>query len=153
MNLESRVHRKPATGRAVSVVIRRAELKGSSVFFTQIFLVSFQGFRNARYRPSGESWAPEISGLPNNSSRSISGGRLCIGVPKLADFGVSSECHVRFLDGLADLGAGERVQLATPAFLQARAGSLQFLSAKARMAHEFGDTLRQMADQTRQFGR
>src|ERR1700722_20411596 len=137
MNLESRVHRKPATGRAVSVVIRRAELNGWSVFFTQIFLVSVQGLRNARYRPSGESCAPEISGLPNNSSRSMSGGRLCICVPKLADFGVSSERHARFLDSLPDLGAGERVQLPTPTLLQACAGGLQFLSAKARMAHEF----------------
>ena len=60
------------------------------------------------------------------------GGRLCICVPKLADFGVSSERDVRFFDGPADLGAGERVQLATPAFLQARAGSLQFLRCKSR---------------------
>jgi len=27
-------------------------------------------------RPSGEIWAPEISGLPKNSSRSMSGGSL-----------------------------------------------------------------------------
>ena len=53
----------------------------------------------------------------------------------------------------ADLGAGERVQFATPAFLQARAGSLQFLGAEAGMAHEFGDALGQLADQPRQFRR
>src|SRR5262245_36742834 len=36
--------------------------------------VSFQGLRKATYLPSGESWAPAISGLPKNSSRSMSGG-------------------------------------------------------------------------------
>jgi hypothetical protein len=39
-----------------------------------MFLVSFQGFKKAIYRPSGESWAAEISGLPKNNSRSRSGG-------------------------------------------------------------------------------
>jgi hypothetical protein len=47
---------------------------GSPVFFTQTFRVSFQGFRKAVHFPSGESWAPAISGLPKKSSRSRSGG-------------------------------------------------------------------------------
>ena len=62
---------------------------------------------------------------------------------KLTDFGVSSECDVRFFDCLADLGAGERIQLAAPAFFQARAGGLQFLSAETGMAHEFSAALGQ----------
>ena len=53
-------------------------------------------------------------------------------IPKLTDFGVSSERHVRFFDCLAHFGAGERVQLAAAAFLQPRAGSLQFLECKSR---------------------
>src|SRR5579883_2188640 len=62
-------------GRLVSVVRRRAALKGSLVFFTQILRVSFHGLINATYWPSGESCAPVISGLPKSSSRSMSGGR------------------------------------------------------------------------------
>ena len=60
------------------------------------------------YLPSGESWAPEISGSPKSSSRSmigggVTGGELGICDPNLADFGVSSERHVRFFDGRAAL--------------------------------------------------
>src|SRR3954449_5775736 len=74
MDLASRVQKKPAMGRLVSVVSRRAEANGSATFFTQTFRVSFHGFRNATYLPSGDSCAPAISGLPNRSSRSINGG-------------------------------------------------------------------------------
>src|SRR5579863_1201102 len=77
MNLPSRDHRYPATGRLVSVVSNLAELKGSPVFFTQILRVFDQGFRNARYFPSGETSAPVISGSPKSSSRSMSGGKPC----------------------------------------------------------------------------
>src|SRR5580692_2748984 len=125
MYLPSRVHRNPATGRAVSVVIRRAELNGSAICFTQMLRVSFQGLRKARYLPSGESWAPDISGSPKSSSRSMIGGRATGGgpgicVPKLTDFRVSSQCYARFLDGRAHLGAGQRVQFPTAALLEPR---------------------------------
>src|ERR1700683_2930209 len=109
MYLLSRVHRNPATGRAVSVVMRRAELNGSEICFTQMLRVSFQGLRKAMYLPSGESWAPDISGSPNSSSRSISRGSSGI-CSKLADLLVSSQRYARFLDGRAHLGAGQRVQ-------------------------------------------
>jgi hypothetical protein len=41
-----------------------------------MFSVPFQGLRKAMYLPSGESVALLISGLPKNSSRSMSGGWL-----------------------------------------------------------------------------
>src|SRR5260370_39874280 len=75
MYLPARVQRNVGIGRLVSVVRRRAAEKGSSVFFTQMLRVSFHGFWNAMYLPSGEICAPEISGLPKRSSRSISGGK------------------------------------------------------------------------------
>src|ERR1700722_3396374 len=144
MYLPSRVHRNPATGRAVSVVMRRAELNGSAVCLTQMLRVPFQGFTKARYLPSGESWAPDISGSPNKSSRSIMGGRAIGGTgiraPKLSDFVVSSQRHARFLNGRAHLGAGQRVQFPPAALLEPRASRLQFLGAEAGMAHEFSDT-------------
>src|ERR1700691_4764499 len=123
MNLLSRVHRNPATGRAVSVVMRRAELNGSAICFTQMLRVSFQGLRKAMYLPSGESWAPDISGSPNSSSRSIiggrwSGGRSGIRAPKLTDFPVASQLYARFLHGRTHLGAGQRVQFPAPALLE-----------------------------------
>src|SRR5215469_2029313 len=74
MYRESRDQKNPATGRLASVVSRRAAGNGSDTFFTQTFRVSFQGLRHATNLPSGESWQPAISGLPNRSSRSISGG-------------------------------------------------------------------------------
>src|SRR5882724_5959614 len=76
MYLASRLQRYPPMGRLVSVVSSRAALNGSSAFLTQTLRVSFQGLRNAMYLPSGEIWAPAISGFPNRSSRSIRGGRL-----------------------------------------------------------------------------
>src|ERR1039458_2472794 len=68
-----------ATGRLASVVNSRAALNGSAAFLTQILRVLFHGFKKARYFPSGEICAPAISGLPNSSSRSISGGNPCAG--------------------------------------------------------------------------
>src|ERR1019366_3212260 len=77
--LPSHVHPYPATGRLASVVNSRAALNGSAAFLTQILRVLFHGFKKARYFPSGEICAPAISGLPNSSSRSISGGDPCAG--------------------------------------------------------------------------
>src|ERR1700683_5437076 len=129
MYLPSRVHRNPATGRAVSEVMRRAELNGSAVWLTQMLRVTFQGLTNAMYLPSGESWAPDISGSPNKSSRSmiggrVTGGRTGIPPPKLSDFVVSSQRHARFLNGRAHLGAGQRVHFPPPALLEPRASRL-----------------------------
>src|SRR6478672_7591178 len=67
--------------------------------------VSFQGFRNARYFPSGESCGAAISGLPKISSRSMMGGNpLAVGVflslsvaPMVA---ASSTKHKRLLNNL-----------------------------------------------------
>src|SRR4029078_5081062 len=64
------------TGRLVSLVISFAAEYGSSTRLTQTLRVSLYGLRKEMYRPSGEIWAPEISGLPKNSSRSMSGGSL-----------------------------------------------------------------------------
>ena len=61
-------------GRFGSAVINRAAVNGSPAFFTHTLRVSLYGLMNAMYLPSGESWAPVISGLPKNSSRSSSGG-------------------------------------------------------------------------------
>src|SRR5580704_12427996 len=79
MYFPSRLHNQVPIGRLVSVVSSLAELKGSAVFFTHKFRVSFHGLMKARYSPSGEICAPVISGFPNNSSRSISPGvkELC----------------------------------------------------------------------------
>src|ERR1700730_5177050 len=74
MYLLSRLQRYAGIGRLVSFVIGRALSNGSSVRFTQMFLVLFKGLRNAMYLPSGEISAPEISGSPKKSSRSIIGG-------------------------------------------------------------------------------
>src|SRR2546426_8933819 len=40
-----------------------------------MFRVSFQGFRNDMYLPSGDIWAAAISGLPKKRSRSMIGGK------------------------------------------------------------------------------
>src|SRR6185436_8996045 len=61
-------------GRLVSLVIGLAAVNGSSVRFTQIFRAPLWGLRNPMYFPSGEIWAPVISGSPKNSSRSRTGG-------------------------------------------------------------------------------
>src|SRR3990172_5919244 len=74
MYLLSRLQKKAATGRFGSVVTRRALSYGSPVFFTHTFRVSVHGLRKAVHFPSGESWAPAISGVPKKSSRSTSGG-------------------------------------------------------------------------------
>src|SRR3954471_21986716 len=62
------------TGRLVSLVISLAADHGAVTGFTQTLRVSLYGLRNEMNFPSGEIWAPEISGLPKKSSRSISGG-------------------------------------------------------------------------------
>src|ERR1041384_535412 len=64
------------TGRLVSLVISLAAVHGSLTPFTQTLRVSLYGFRKEMYLPSGDIWAPEISGLPKNSSRSMIGGSL-----------------------------------------------------------------------------
>src|ERR1700735_1843502 len=78
MYLPSRVQKNPAIGRLVSVVSSRAASNGSFTPFTYTLRVSFHGFWNATYFPSGESSAPAISGLPKISSRSMIGGRPAV---------------------------------------------------------------------------
>ena len=60
-------------GRFVSLVTRRAAEKGSAVRLTQTLRVPLNGLMKAMNFPSGESWAPLISGSPKKSSRSRSG--------------------------------------------------------------------------------
>jgi len=74
MYFPSRLQKYEGIGRVVSAVIGFAASKGSSVRLTQTFRVPLNGFTNAMNFPSGEIWAPEISGSPKNSSRSIIGG-------------------------------------------------------------------------------
>src|SRR5918993_3655600 len=74
MNLPSRLQKNCLGGRLVSLVSRRALANGSSARLTQMFTVPLWGLRKAMNLPSGEICAPEISELPNISSRSISGG-------------------------------------------------------------------------------
>src|SRR6185436_17093503 len=76
MYLPSRDQKKPGIGRLVSAVIGFALVNGSAVFFTQMLRVPLNGLTNAMRAPSGEIRAPEISGSPKKSSRSIKGG-LC----------------------------------------------------------------------------
>ena len=61
-------------GRFVSAVIGFALSNGSPAFFTQMLRVPLKGLMKAMYWPSGEICAPEISGSPKNSSRSMTGG-------------------------------------------------------------------------------
>src|SRR5437867_12494341 len=75
MYLPSRLQKYDGIGRAVSAVIGRAFSNGSSVVLTQMLRVPLNGFTKAMNLPSGEIWAPEISGSPKKSSRSISGGK------------------------------------------------------------------------------
>src|SRR5882762_6348261 len=74
MYLLSRLQKKAGIGRLVSAVMGLAAEKGSSVRFTQMLRVFLKGLENAMYAPSGEIWAPLISGSPKKSSRSRSGG-------------------------------------------------------------------------------
>src|SRR4029078_844855 len=64
------------TGRLVSLVISFAAEYGSSTRLTQTLRVSLYGLRKEMYRPSGEIWAPEISGLPKTRSWSMRGAIL-----------------------------------------------------------------------------
>src|SRR6266536_5385502 len=63
------------TGRVVSAVRGLALSKGSSVVLTQTLRVPLNGLMKAMNLPSGEICAPEISGSPKKSSRSITGGK------------------------------------------------------------------------------
>src|SRR4026209_2998255 len=74
MYLPSRLQKYWLTGRLLSAVRGLAASNGSSVRLTQILRVPLKGFTNAMNFPSGEIWAPEISGSPKNNSRSIKGG-------------------------------------------------------------------------------
>src|SRR6266498_5446729 len=74
MYLLSRLQKYAGMGRFVSAVTGFAAPNGSSVFLTQMLRVLLSGLRKAMYFPSGEICAPEISGSPKNSSRSIIGG-------------------------------------------------------------------------------
>src|SRR4029434_3717186 len=75
MYLPSRLQKYCVTGRLLSFVMGLAASKGSSVRLTQTLRVPLNGLTNAMNFPSGEICAPEISGSPKKSSRSISGGR------------------------------------------------------------------------------
>src|SRR5437868_12463421 len=76
MYLPSRLQKYAGIGRVVSAVIGFALSKESSVLLTQTFRVPLNGLIKAMNLPSGEICAPEISGSPKKSSRSIIGGRL-----------------------------------------------------------------------------
>src|SRR5207249_7957565 len=75
MYLPSRLQKYAGIGRVVSAVIGFALSKDSSVRLTQTLRVPLRGLIKAMNLPSGEIWAPEISGSPKKSSRSIIGGR------------------------------------------------------------------------------
>src|SRR6266852_1387557 len=75
MYLPSRLQKYAGIGRVVSAVIGFALSKGSSVRLTQTLRVPFKGLIKAMNLPSGEICAPEISGSPKKSSRSINGGK------------------------------------------------------------------------------
>src|SRR5258706_7549949 len=61
-------------GRVVSAVSGLAESKGASVALIQTLRVPLNGLIKAMNLPSGDIWAPAISGSPKNNSRSIRGG-------------------------------------------------------------------------------
>src|SRR5207244_11243012 len=75
MYLPSRLQKYAGIGRVVSAVIGFALSKDSSVRLTQTLRVPLKGLIKAMNLPSGEICAPEISGSPKNSSRSINGGK------------------------------------------------------------------------------
>src|SRR5438105_10993520 len=74
MYLPSRLQKYAGIGRVVSAVIAFALSKDSSVRLTQMLRVPLNGLMKAMNLPSGEICAPEISGSPKNTSRSIKGG-------------------------------------------------------------------------------
>src|SRR5437867_5281531 len=75
MYLPSRLQKYAGIGRVVSAVIGFALSKDSSVRLTQTLRVPLRGLIKAMNLPSGEICAPEISGSPKKSSRSIMGGK------------------------------------------------------------------------------
>src|SRR5437867_12337347 len=75
MYLPSRLQKYAGIGRVVSAVSAFALSKGSSVRLTQTLRVPLKGLIKAMNLPSGEICAPEISGSPKKSSRSIMGGK------------------------------------------------------------------------------
>src|SRR6185503_12904321 len=85
MYLPSRLQKYWVIGRDLSLVIGFAASKGSSVRLTQTLRVPLSGFTKATNLPSGEICAPEISGSPKNSSRSIIGGRPDAGCARTRD--------------------------------------------------------------------
>src|SRR5437016_2298061 len=89
MYLLSCVQKKAGMGRLVSLVTGLALSKGSSVRLTQMFRVLLSGFRKAMNLPSGDKEAPEISGSPKKSSRSIIGG-CCAAAEAARNAAVSS---------------------------------------------------------------
>src|SRR5437773_3911188 len=74
MYLLSWVQKYAGIGRLVSLVTGFAASNGSATFFTKMLRVPLSGLMNDMNLPSGESCAPEISGSPKNSSRSMIGG-------------------------------------------------------------------------------
>src|SRR5689334_3493221 len=115
MNFPSLLQKYCVTGRLVSLVMSLAAVQGSLTRFTQMLRVSLYGLRNEMYLPSGDICAPEISGLPKNSSRSMSGGSLplCAG----ATVGV-----VRTMVSASDQRSTSRRRIATAEFFIARSG-------------------------------
>src|SRR5438128_12515514 len=94
MYLLSRLQKYAGMGRVVSAVIGFAESNGASVVLTQTLRVPLKGLTNAMNLPSGDIWAPEISGSPKNSSRSIRGGYgLAWPKAKFAEAAASSPIH------------------------------------------------------------
>src|SRR5215471_7272999 len=73
MYLPSRLQKYPGIGRVVSAVIGFALSKASSVRLIQMLRVSLNGLMKAMNLPSGEIWAPLISGSPKINSRSMMG--------------------------------------------------------------------------------
>src|SRR5690606_31610380 len=65
-------------GLNVSAVTGRALSKGSSNFFTQLFIFPLYSFWKLIMLPSGDNWPPAISGLSKKSSRSIRGGSFVV---------------------------------------------------------------------------
>src|SRR5258705_1883191 len=91
MYLPSRLQKYPGIGRVVSAVTGFALSNESSVRLTQTLRVPLNGLTKAMNLPSGEICAPEISGSPKNSSRSISGGWPFVwAVAAMAEIGSSS---------------------------------------------------------------
>src|SRR5689334_1242589 len=115
MNFPSLLQKYCVTGRLVSLVMSLAAVQGSLTRFTQMLRVSLYGLRNEMYLPSGDICAPEISGLPKNSSRSMSGGSL----PLCAGATVGA---VKAINRPIDQGSRARTRKVVAGFFIARSG-------------------------------